>query len=95
MQPGEISVEPSGENEYRVTVSEGSGSTSHDVTVRPKDYERITSGKISQAELVKMSFEFLLEHEPKESILRQFDLMVIARYFPAFEREISRRLSQS
>ncbi len=93
--PAKVSIEPSGENEYRVTVSEGSGSTSHLVTIKPKDYERITSGKINRAELVKMSFEFLLEHEPKESILQQFDLMLIARYFPAFEREMSRRLSRS
>lgn len=89
-----ISVEPSGENQFRVTVSEGSTRSSHRVAVQPKDYERIAAGKITPPELVKMSFEFLLEHERKESILPQFDLMVIARYFPAFEREMSRRLSQ-
>ncbi len=94
----QISIEPTRANEFRVTVSEGKTQTSHLVTVQPKDYQRITSGiisgKISEADLLKMSFEFLLEHEPKESILRSFDLMIIARYFPSFEREISRRLSQ-
>lgn len=89
-----ISVEPLAENEFRVTVSEGSTRSSHRVTVQPKDYQRIASGKITAAELVKMSFVFLLEHESKESILPQFDLMVIARYFPSFEREMSRRLSE-
>lgn len=92
--PAKISVEPAGANEFRVTVAEDSTQTSHLVTVQPKDYQRIAAGKISEAELLKMSFEFLLEHEPKESILRSFDLMVIARYFPSFEREMSRRLSQ-
>lgn len=90
-----IVVEPLGKDEFLVAVSEGPGQTSHRVTVQPQDYERITSGKIGAAELVKVSFEFLLEHEPKEMILRQFDLMVIARYFPAFERELKHRLSRS
>lgn len=100
--PAQISVQPTGTNEFRVTVSEGSTQTSHLVTVQPKDYQRITSGIISgiipgqigESALLKIAFEFLLEHEPKESILRSFDLMVIARYFPAFENEMSRRLSQ-
>jgi hypothetical protein len=41
---------------------------------------------------VRRSFEFLLDNEPKESILARFDLAVIGRYFPQFEREIKRRL---
>jgi len=89
-----ISVIPAGESEFRVTVSEGATQSSHRVTVQPKDYERIAAGKVDGAGLVKMAFEFLLEHEPKESILREFDLMVIVRYFPSFEREIASRLGQ-
>ena len=41
---------------------------------------------------MRRSFEFLLEREPKESILARFDLSVIARYFPEYDREIARRL---
>jgi hypothetical protein len=37
----------------------------------------------------------LLEREPKESILRRFDVKAISRYFPEFEREMPRYLSQS
>jgi len=92
--PAQISVEPGEKNEFRVTISEGKTQTSHLVTVQPKDYQRIAGGKISQADLLTIAFEFLLEHEPKESILHSFDLMVIARYFPSFEGEMSRRLSQ-
>ena len=44
----------------------------------------------SAEELVRRSFEFLLEREPKESILSRFDLTVISRYFPEYERLISR-----
>jgi hypothetical protein len=41
---------------------------------------------------VEESFRFLLEREPKESILRRFNLTVISRYFPEYEREIKGRL---
>jgi len=34
---------------------------------------------------VRESFRFLLEREPKESILREFDLSVIKRYFPDYD----------
>jgi hypothetical protein len=34
----------------------------------------------------------MLEREPRESILREFELPVIGRYFPEYEREIQRRL---
>jgi hypothetical protein len=42
--------------------------------------------------LVEASFGYLLEREPRESILREFELPVIGRYFPDFETEIRRRL---
>jgi len=37
---------------------------------------------------------FATIREPKESILRRFDVTVISRYFPEFEREMPRYLSQ-
>jgi hypothetical protein len=37
----------------------------------------------------------LLDREPKESILGHFDVAVISRYFPEFEQELPRYLSQS
>jgi hypothetical protein len=43
-------------------------------------------------DLVRASFGFLLEREPRESILRSFDLSAISRYFPEYEREIRQRL---
>jgi hypothetical protein len=39
---------------------------------------------------VRACFDFLLEREPKESILRSFDVTVIGRYFPEFETTIRR-----
>jgi hypothetical protein len=39
----------------------------------------------SAEELVGDGFAFLLDREPKESILREFDLSVIKRYFPDYD----------
>lgn len=62
---------------------------SYEVKLEKQDYERLSNGK-SPEELVEKSFEFLLERESKESILRQFNLMEIARYFSEYESEISK-----
>ena len=88
-----IEVEKIDESKFRVRVIEAGSETTHDVTVSPNDYTRLTCGKTEPEELVRRSFEFLLEREPKESILSRFDLSVIGRYFPEYEREIRRRLS--
>jgi hypothetical protein len=78
--------------EFQVTVTEGKGKTQHRVTLRKADYERLAGGQASPEALVTESFRFLLERESKESILRSFNLTVIGRYFPEYEREIVKRL---
>ena len=75
---------------FHVAVRDGGSSTEHEVTVPASDLERLAAGR-SPEEFVRACFGFLLEREPKESILRAFDVGVIGRYFPEFEREISRR----
>ena len=44
----------------------------------------------SRAGWLALSFRFLLARESKELILRTFDLPVIGRYFPEYERDIAR-----
>jgi hypothetical protein len=88
-----IEVEKKGDLEFRVRVIEAGSETTHDVTLNPSDYTRLTGGKVAPEELVRRSFEFLLERESKESILTRFDLSVISRYFPGYEREINGTLS--
>lgn len=72
---------------FRVAVRGEGSSTEHEVTVSAADLERLGSGRAPEA-FVRDCFRFLLEREPKESILRAFDVGVIATYFPEFEREI-------
>jgi hypothetical protein len=88
-----IEVEKLSEEEFQVRLSDGASQTTHRVGLKRNVYEKLTGGKVEPEALVKRSFEFLLEHEPKESILRQFKLEEIGRYFPQFETEIKRRLS--
>jgi len=87
-----IQVEKLHEGEFRVTVAEGGSRTTHQVTLTNDYYRRLTGGAVAPEELIRRSFEFLLEHEPKESILSRFELPVIARYFPEYEHEIPKRM---
>lgn len=88
----EIEIRPQGEGEFSVAVLEGGSRSTHTVRVGGEVYERLTGGAVPVEELIRTSFEFLLEREPKESILSRFELQVIARYFPEYEREIRKRL---
>ncbi|HET6915941.1 MAG TPA: hypothetical protein VFH56_07600 [Acidimicrobiales bacterium] len=87
---GEVTVTPEGDGRFRVDISGTSRTTSHTVRTTPA-----TAGDLgwsgSVADLVGESFEFLLEREPQTSILREFDLEVITRYFPEYPGEIRRR----
>lgn len=72
----------------RVRVDDGGSVTEHTVEVTAADLARLAPGAADPVDLVRRSFEFLLEREPKEAILRTFDLMVIGRYFPDYERSL-------
>jgi hypothetical protein len=75
---------------FRVQVREGDTSTEHDVTLSAGELERL-AGDREPEDFVRDCFAFLLEREPKESILHSFDVSTIGRYFPEFEREIAQR----
>ncbi len=81
--------------EFEVIVGEGKGETRHHVTMSRETYERLTAGKHTPERCLEAAFLFLLDREPKESILGRFDVTVISRYFPEFERELPRYLSPS
>jgi hypothetical protein len=84
-----IEVEKVKDGEFRVRVMEGRSESTHRVRVSEGDYRRLSQGKIEAEELIRRSFVFLLAREPKESILAEFDLSVIGRYFPEYERELN------
>ena len=75
-----------------VIVGDDPWTTTHHVVLNAEDLRRFAPPGIAVERLVEASFAFLLEREPRESILREFDLPLISRYFPEYEREIRRRL---
>jgi hypothetical protein len=85
-----ISVKHSGGDEWTVSV-QSTVATHHKVRVTNADLERFSEGGAAE-ELLQESFRFLLEREPNTSILASFDLPLIGRYFPEYEREIRSRL---
>ena len=86
-----IQVESVDGTTFDVTVEERTV-TRHRVTVSPAYREKLTGDKMSAEELLRRSFEFLLEREPNTSILRSFDLPLIGDYFPEYEDTIRQGL---
>ena len=81
-------------DEYEVKVT-AAVATVHRVTLTQAERDRLVGVGVPPIRLIEESFRFLLEREPNTSILSTFDLPVIGRYFPEYEREIARRLSAS
>ena len=77
----------------RVRVLAGTSSSEHTVRVHLSDLDDLAPGATDPTRLVEESFRFLLEREPPESILRDFDLRTIGRYFPQYENEIRARMA--
>ncbi len=86
-----IQVRKVDDTTFEVTVEEGS-TTTHTVTVSQEYYQKLTGGRVPAETLVEKSFEFLLERESNASILRSFELPVINRYFPEYEKTMGDRL---
>jgi hypothetical protein len=74
---------------FEVTVDDGS-ETLHEVSLTHRDLERLAHDDESPEEFIRRCFDFLLEREPKGSIMRRFDVSVISSYFPDFEDNIAR-----
>ena len=90
--PAKIEVEKMDASHFRVRVIEAGSESTHQVTLDAKEYGRLAGGAVEAEELIRKSFQFLLERESKESILGRFDLSIISQYFPEYEREIKKRL---
>ena len=85
-----IQVQEEDQATFSVTVGTGRDTKDFRVTLSDDDHRGLAGEGESKASLIKRSFEFLLEREPKESILSSFDLTVISRYFPEYEKTIRR-----
>lgn len=74
--------------EFEVTVKEEQTLTRHRVSMTQETFQKLARGVDDPVRLVEAAFRFLLDREPKESILSRFDITVISRYFPEFETRV-------
>jgi hypothetical protein len=83
MAPGEFGVE----------VEEGNEVTGHKVRLPRSFLDDLLLTGVDEEQIVRETFDFLLEREPANSILAEFSLDDVSRYFPDFPEELQRRLS--
>lgn len=74
---------------FDVAIREGKSESRHRVTMTQAVFETLTGGAHKPEQCIEAAFRFLLDREPKESILGSFDVTVISRYFPEFEQELA------
>ena len=78
-----IEISKIDEEIFEVIVTKNS-TTIHRVKLSSMVYKKLSDSKISEIELIKKSFEFLLVRESNESILKEFNLEIIETYFPEY-----------
>jgi hypothetical protein len=88
MPPPSLLVAEDDDGKFAVKVSDGRVGTSHLVSVPSGFGPDLGLGAISGEDLVRASFLFLLDREPATSILAEFSLDLIPRYFPEYRNEI-------
>jgi hypothetical protein len=88
----QITVTRQADGTFQVQTPAG---TSHLVSVPAGFPASLGCGHVAPEELVRASFGFLLEREPATSILHEFSLDIIIRYFPGYPAEIRARLRGS
>jgi hypothetical protein len=91
---GEIKITAAGPHEFGVEVVDGGETTSLRVIVPPSLLAGWSMEDADEEEVVRESFAFLLEREPAGSILPEFSLAIISRYFPEYGREVPARLGE-
>lgn len=89
----EISVTPMEPGRFGVQVNEGDVVTSHRVEVPGQLLDDLGMNDVDQERLVRETFGFLLEREPATSIMPEFSLDVVSRFFPEYPEELRARLT--
>jgi len=89
----DIAITSLGARRFGVRVREGDTETNHEVTVPDSLVDDLVLADEDLERVVRESFQFLLDREPASSILPQFSLDEISRYFPEYSEELTARLA--
>ncbi len=88
----EITVTPLDDGAFAVEIRHDDVTTNHRVTVPEEMVDELGLGDIDHEVLVRQSVDFLLEREPPSSILPEFALSDIKKYFGEYYDELRRRV---
>jgi hypothetical protein len=80
-----VHADPARTLSFDVIVRDARSESRHRVTMEADDAARFAALGAEPARCVEAAMRFLLDREPKESILRAFDMHDIRRYFPEFD----------
>ncbi|MBV9080192.1 MAG: hypothetical protein JO102_03620 [Elusimicrobia bacterium] len=83
-----VTLKPVGKDAFEVTIQDNGTETSHFVTCSDRLLSVLAPSAKSKEAAIRAAFDFLLEREPKESILPRFDVSIIERYFPDFRSKL-------
>ena len=89
-----VSIRKLSDDVFEVTVTKTS-TTTHTVTVTDQSLTDLTDNNVTKTQLLKFSFNFLLDREPNTSILSSFDINVISRYLSDYKDEVRRWCDES
>lgn len=81
----QIKIKELSPNAFDVTIYSNT-ETNHQVTISDNFITEYQIKNLTKKEIIKKSFLFLLERESNTSILRKFDIEVIANYFPEYKK---------
>ncbi|OUU80604.1 MAG: hypothetical protein CBC38_01085 [Gammaproteobacteria bacterium TMED78] len=73
---------------YKIFLFGAHKNSTHYVTVTNKDWAFLTQKKIPITTLLEFSFNFLLEREPNTSIMKEFEILTISKYYSNYEEHI-------
>jgi hypothetical protein len=79
---------------FDVVIRDAHGKSRHRVTIDPDEAQRWAKAGADPSRCVEAAVRFLLDREPKESILSAFDMGVIRRYFAEFDDAFPGYLAQ-
>ncbi len=80
-----VTPRPGGGLTFDVIVRDAHGESRHRVAIGPDEGRRWAELGAEPARGVEAVMRFLIDREPKESILSAFDTNVVRRYFPEFD----------
>ena len=81
----QIKIKELSPNAFDVTIYSNT-ETNHQVTISDNFVTEYQIKNLTKKEIIEQSFIFLLERESNTSILRKFDIEVIANYFPDYKK---------